>query len=135
MSKKTVQKQFQYEIQAYQEDCVNHIISIFEKLRQSEGFEAVLKAHHSTYSYNFPVQNTKNLDIMMETGTGKTFTFIKTIFELNKNFDYNNTNIDFKLHRKLSQCSIESSFKQLQSCFHSVGVATPTLWKHIYYAI
>jgi hypothetical protein len=47
----------------------------------------------------------------------------------------NNTNIDFKLHRKLSQCSIESSFKQLQSCFHSVGVATPTLWKHIYYAI
>jgi hypothetical protein len=50
-------------------------------------------------------------------------------------FEQNNTNIDFKLHRKLSQCSIESSFKQLQSCFHSVGVATPTLWKHIYYAI
>src|SRR5690606_23216331 len=29
-----------------------------------------------------------NIDIMMETGTGKTFTFIKTIFELNKNFGY-----------------------------------------------
>ncbi len=51
-------------------------------------FGEVLTAHHKKNKYNFPVQDTKNIDIMMETGTGKTFTFIKTIFELSKNFGY-----------------------------------------------
>ncbi len=81
-------KQFQYEIQQYQEDCVSNIISLFENLRQHQSFDNVLTAHYQKHQYNFPVQNTKNIDIMMETGTGKTFTFIKTIFELNKNFGY-----------------------------------------------
>lgn len=81
-------KQFQYEIQQYQEDCVSNIIGLFESLRQHQNFGNVLTAHHQTHQYNFPVQDSKNIDIMMETGTGKTFTFIKTIFELNKNFGY-----------------------------------------------
>lgn len=81
-------KQFQYEIQAYQEDCVNNIISLFESLRQKENFGEVLTAHQKKHKYNFPVQSTNNIDVMMETGTGKTFTFIKTIFELSKNFGY-----------------------------------------------
>ncbi len=81
-------KQFQYEIQAYQEDCVNNIISLFESLRQKANFGEVLTAHHKKNKYNFLVQDTKNIDIMMETGTGKTFTFIKTIFELSKNYGY-----------------------------------------------
>ena len=84
----TKTKQFQYEIQAFQEDCVNNIISLFESLRQKENFGDVLMAHHKKNKYNFPVQDNKNIDIMMETGTGKTFTFIKTIFELSKNFGY-----------------------------------------------
>ncbi len=88
MTTKTEAKQFQYEIQAYQEDCVNSIITLFESFRQKEKFADVLSAHHKKNKYNFPVQDTKNIDIMMETGTGKTFTFIKTIFELNKNFGY-----------------------------------------------
>lgn len=88
MTTKTEAKQFQYEIQAYQEDCVNNIISLFESLRQKVNFGEVLTAHHKKNKYNFPVQDTKNIDIMMETGTGKTFTFIKTIFELSKNFGY-----------------------------------------------
>ena len=81
-------KQFQYEIQNYQEDCVSNIINLFESLRQNQNFKTVLTAHHTKYNYNFPVQDTKNIDIMMETGTGKTFTFIKTIFELSKHFGY-----------------------------------------------
>ena len=85
---KTETKQFQYEIQAYQEDCVNNIISLFESLRQKANFGEVLTAHHNKNTYKFPVQNNKNIDIMMETGTGKTFTFIKSIFELSKNFGY-----------------------------------------------
>lgn len=88
MTTKTETKQFQYEIQAYQEDCVNNIISLFESLRQKQNFGDVLTAHHKRNKYNFPVQDTKNIDIMMETGTGKTFTFIKTIFELSKHFGY-----------------------------------------------
>ncbi|MEZ4844099.1 MAG: DEAD/DEAH box helicase family protein, partial [Bacteroidia bacterium] len=78
----------QYEIQSYQEDCVTNITSLFESLRQKVNFGEVLTAHHKKNKYNFPVQDTKNIDIMMETGTGKTFTFIKTIFELSKHFGY-----------------------------------------------
>lgn len=85
---KTEKKQFQYEIQGYQEDCVNNIISIFESLHQKEDFVEVIKAHYEKHMYNFPVKENNNIDVMMETGTGKTFTFIKTIFELNKNFGY-----------------------------------------------
>ncbi|KAB2859113.1 MAG: DEAD/DEAH box helicase [Flavobacteriales bacterium] len=88
MTKKTEAIQFQYEIQSYQEDCVVNIVSLFESLRQKVNFSEVLTAHHKKYKYNFPVQDTKNIDIMMETGTGKTFTFIKTIFELSKHFGY-----------------------------------------------
>lgn len=88
MTTKTETKQFQYEIQSYQEDCVTNIVSLFESLRQKVNFGEVLTAHHKKHKYNFPVQDTKNIDIMMETGTGKTFTFIKTIFELSKNFGY-----------------------------------------------
>ncbi len=89
MGKQAKRKQFQYEIQGYQEDCITNIVSLFESLRQKMNFVEVLKEHHKKNKYNFPVQDTKNIDIMMETGTGKTFTFIKTIFELNKNFGYN----------------------------------------------
>jgi len=88
MTTTTETKQFQYEIQAYQEDCVNNIISLFESLRQKANFGDALAAHHKKNKYNFPVQDNKNIDIMMETGTGKTFTFIKTIFELSKGFGY-----------------------------------------------
>lgn len=88
MTKKVETKQFQYEIQSYQEDCVTNITSLFESLRQKVNFGEVLTAHHKKNKYKFPVQDTKNIDIMMETGTGKTFTFIKTIFELSKNFGY-----------------------------------------------
>lgn len=88
MTTNTETKQFQYEIQAYQEDCVNNITSLFENLRQKANFGDVMSAHHKKNKYNFPVQENNNIDIMMETGTGKTFTFIKAIFELSKNFGY-----------------------------------------------
>jgi type III restriction enzyme len=88
MTTKTETKQFQYEIQSYQEDCVTNIVSLFESLRQKVNFGEVLTAHYKKNKYNFLVQDTKNIDIMMETGTGKTFTFIKIIFELSKNFGY-----------------------------------------------
>lgn len=85
----TEKKQFQYEIQDYQDNCVKNIVSIFEHLEQKENFADVVKAHQEAKKYNFPIKaDSKNIDIMMETGTGKTFTYIKTIFELSKNFKY-----------------------------------------------
>ena len=88
MTTKTETIQFQYEIQSYQEDCVNNIVSLFDSLQQKVNFCEVLTKHHQKHNYNFLVQDTKNIDIMMETGTGKTFKFIKTIFKLSKNFGY-----------------------------------------------
>ena len=84
----TDNKQFQYEVQDYQENCVQNIVSIFERLYWKENFKQVMNEHYKNHSYNFPIQDTKNIDIMMETGTGKTFTFIKTIFELTEHFGY-----------------------------------------------
>ncbi|MFJ1323254.1 DEAD/DEAH box helicase family protein [Capnocytophaga canis] len=94
-------KQFQYETQSYQEDCIRNIVQIFENLSQQKPFdnlqeqeqkqklfEKTLTEHKNKNQYPFSVQNAKNIDILMETGTGKTFTFIKTIFELNRNFGY-----------------------------------------------
>lgn len=81
-------KQFQYEIQNYQEECVANIVGIFKMLHQKRSFFEVLKEHQQKHNYNFPNVDTKNIDIMMETGTGKTFTYTKTIFELCKHFDY-----------------------------------------------
>ncbi len=81
-------KHFQYEIQSYQENCVANIVSIFESLSKKGNFCKVLEDHKKKHNYNFPVADNKNIDIMMETGTGKTFTYIKTIFELCKHFGY-----------------------------------------------
>ena len=90
---KSENKQFQYEKQDYQETCINNILSIFESLHQKANFVEVMTAHKNKHKYNFPIQvvqdtKNKNIDIMMETGTGKTFTFIKTIFELSKHYGY-----------------------------------------------
>ncbi|MGP1439021.1 MAG: DEAD/DEAH box helicase family protein [Treponema sp.] len=81
-------KQFQYETQEYQEICVNNIVSLFEALLQNSNLSKVMREHYNKNKYNFPIQESKNIDIMMETGTGKTFTFLKTIFELNKHYGY-----------------------------------------------
>ena len=58
---RTKTKQFQYEIQAYQEDCVNNIISLFESLHQKENFGDVLTAHHKKINTIFLFKTTKIL--------------------------------------------------------------------------
>lgn len=86
---KTVAKHFHYEQQDYQEQCIKNIVGIFDNVHKNQNFEIILNSHYANQHYDFPInRDSNNIDIMMETGTGKTFTFIKTIFELNKNFDY-----------------------------------------------
>ncbi|MCX8034996.1 MAG: DEAD/DEAH box helicase family protein [Candidatus Dojkabacteria bacterium] len=86
-----VQKKFRYEIQKYQEDCISNIISIFEKFQQNIDKRVIFEEHYRLNNYNFykfAISDSSNIDILMETGTGKTFTYIKTIFELRRNFGY-----------------------------------------------
>lgn len=81
-------KEFQYEKQSYQEDCINHVIRIFDGINQNQNFNEVIQEHLAEYNYPNQISANKNIDILMETGTGKTFTYIKTMFELNKNFGH-----------------------------------------------
>ncbi|MCZ9887535.1 DEAD/DEAH box helicase family protein [Brachyspira hyodysenteriae] len=77
--------QLQFTEQKYQEECIRNIISIFNDLKEGFGFEYALNQCIKQEK----ISNSKNIDILMETGTGKTFTYIKTMFELNHNFGYN----------------------------------------------
>ena len=82
-------KNFHYEQQDYQEQCIKNIVGIFDNIHKNQNLESVLNSHYANQNYSFPINlDSNNIDIMMETGTGKTFTFIKTIFELNKRFGY-----------------------------------------------
>ena len=80
-----------FEKQKYQQDCVNNIVTVldgidFEKNDFSPLVDS-LKSLSNKHNYSqFQTNNDKRLDVLMETGTGKTFTYLKTIFELNKQF-------------------------------------------------
>ncbi len=82
-----------FEKQQYQEDCVENIIKILSDIGSFNNLPA-LKASIQDLHGNkkIPVIDIKSearLDILMETGTGKTFTYLKTMFELNKEFGIN----------------------------------------------
>lgn len=79
-----------FEKQQYQQDCVNNIITALNNIDfDNNDFSQLSETLKPlTGQYNYP-QNTTNknqLDVLMETGTGKTFTYLETIFELNKQF-------------------------------------------------
>ncbi len=90
----------------HQTEAVNSTVALFESIPiiKSRGVEAnysnaKIEALHS-YQYYLnikqiqerngidipPKKDSNIIDIMMETGTGKTYTYTKTIFELNKNY-------------------------------------------------
>ena len=85
----------QFEKQQYQIDCVENIISVLEKAdyysdTSASNLEKALKEHIE--EKNIPISKTsskKRLDVLMETGTGKTFTYINAIFEINRSFGQN----------------------------------------------
>ena len=82
-----------FERQEYQERCVGNILSVLERLEDDEGRdksallkEAVGRLHASQ---DIPVKVVKDdlrLDILMETGTGKTFTYLKAMYEMNRHY-------------------------------------------------
>jgi len=81
-----------FEKQQYQYDCVNNILKVLEGVDFKTGDFSVLTQNLASLAkkHNYdklPINNDKRLDVLMETGTGKTFTYLKTIFELNKKFN------------------------------------------------
>ncbi len=89
----------------HQTNAVNSTLAVFENLdiKKAKGIDAnYINPELDYYSYCYAknivkictgndidekVKRKSNIiDIMMETGTGKTYTYTKTIFELNKNF-------------------------------------------------
>ena len=83
-----------FEKQAYQEDCVQNIIQVLDACDvRNNDFSHLPTAIDELWqkeNYNqFIKKDVKRLDILMETGTGKTFTYLKTIFEIHKTFGQN----------------------------------------------
>lgn len=83
-----------FEKQDYQQSCIDNITSLLANFDFTTHNPQELKAClQDFYKHNaMPVTTLSeklNLDILMETGTGKTFTYLNLIFELNKQFKQN----------------------------------------------
>ncbi|MCI6641060.1 MULTISPECIES: DEAD/DEAH box helicase family protein [Campylobacter] len=81
-----------FEEQDYQQVCIKNILEILENFdfETHSNLEDCLKKFYSNSDILIKkISKNRNLDILMETGTGKTFTYLNLIFELNKNFNQN----------------------------------------------
>ncbi|HCW05580.1 MAG TPA: type III restriction-modification system endonuclease [Clostridium sp.] len=66
----------------------NPIINLSDS-RISQNISELQKGLPSEYRSSSPIGDVLNLDIKMETGTGKTYVYTKTIYELHKNYGFN----------------------------------------------
>lgn len=83
-----------FETQQYQQDCINNIVTLLKDFDfDTHDTQSLQKCFKNFYSHTpQPIQtlsDRKNIDILMETGTGKTFTYLNTIFELHKHYFQN----------------------------------------------
>ncbi|WP_343286598.1 DEAD/DEAH box helicase family protein [Helicobacter sp. 12S02634-8] len=86
-----------FEEQAYQQECIRNIIEVlrgfdFKKHDKQTLKDSLNQFYHSPEGQNIPLKEMSdklNLDILMETGTGKTFTYLNLIFALNQAYKQN----------------------------------------------
>ncbi|MCQ2636175.1 DEAD/DEAH box helicase family protein [Helicobacter pylori] len=83
-----------FEKQDYQQECINNIIMLLDgfdfKRHDALNLKDCLSQFHA--ACEIPVKNVSgklNVDILMETGTGKTFTYLNLIFALHKAYKQN----------------------------------------------
>jgi type III restriction enzyme len=83
-----------FEQQDYQDEATNNIIDLLQdfdfKNPNSNSLQECFKNFYNNQGKKIPIKdlsNKLNIDILMETGTGKTFTYLQTIFELNKHYN------------------------------------------------
>lgn len=83
-----------FEKQDYQQECITNIITLLDgfdfKHHDALNLKDCLSKFHATHE--IPIKNLSdklNVDILMETGTGKTFTYLNLIFALHKAYGQN----------------------------------------------
>ncbi len=83
-----------FEKQDYQQECINNIITLLDgfdfKHHDALNLKDCLSQFHAVCE--IPVKNLSgklNVDVLMETGTGKTFTYLNLIFALHKAYGQN----------------------------------------------
>ncbi|GAA8926616.1 DEAD/DEAH box helicase family protein [Helicobacter pylori] len=83
-----------FEKQDYQQECINNIITLLDgfdfKCHDALNLKDCLNQFHA--ACEIPVKNLSgklNIDVLMETGTGKTFTYLNLIFVLHKAYGQN----------------------------------------------
>ncbi|GAA8462123.1 DEAD/DEAH box helicase family protein [Helicobacter pylori] len=83
-----------FEKQDYQQECINNIITLLDgfdfRRHDALNLKDCLNQFHA--ACEIPVKNLSgklNIDILMETGTGKTFTYLNLIFALHKAYGQN----------------------------------------------
>ncbi|ACI27312.1 type IIIR-M system restriction enzyme [Helicobacter pylori G27] len=83
-----------FEKQDYQQECINNIITLLDgfdfKRHDALNLKDCLSQFHA--ACEIPVKNLSgklNVDVLMETGTGKTFTYLNLIFALHKAYGQN----------------------------------------------
>lgn len=83
-----------FEKQDYQQDCLENITKILHnfdfKTQNADMLKSCLQSFYNQHAMPVTTLSNKlNIDILMETGTGKTFTYLNLIFELHKRFKQN----------------------------------------------
>ncbi|EOX1264625.1 DEAD/DEAH box helicase family protein [Campylobacter upsaliensis] len=111
-----------FEKQDYQQSCIDNITSLLTNFDFTTHNPQKLKARlQYFYKHNvMPVTTLSeklNVDILMETGTGKTFTYLNLIFELNKHFKQNKFIIF--VPRKAILESVKQNIKLTKDYFYS----------------
>ena len=110
-----------FEKQAHQQECVENIIKIlkpFDFATHSNLNECLATFYKENRAINVGTSPNKNLDILMETGTGKTFTYINAIYEIHKTY-HQNKFIIF-VPRKAILESVKQNLKLTKDYFYSI---------------
>lgn len=111
-----------FENQPYQQDCIKNIITLLKDFDfDTHDTQSLKNCFKNFYSHTpQPIQtlsDRKNIDILMETGTGKTFTYLNTIFELNKHY-FQNKFIIFVPRKAIAE-SVKQNIDLTRGYFHS----------------
>ncbi len=110
-----------FEKQDYQQECINNIITLLNDFDFKRHDASVLKDCVSKFhaTHEIPVKNLSgklNVDILMETGTGKTFTYLNLIFALHKVYKQNKFIIF--VPRKAILESVKQNIRLTKDYFH-----------------
>ncbi len=112
-----------FEKQDYQQDCINNIINLLKgfdfKKHSADNLKKLFGDFQKEYftTVNFDLSDKLNIDILMETGTGKTFTYLNLIFEINK--EYKQNKFIIFVPRKAILESVKQNIKLTKDYFYN----------------